>query len=66
MPPIITRKCPRCGKWNSWDLVDLESSASAFYRAAGDYSEYKVKCKHCGHEFIIRVGSDERKISRGS
>lgn len=63
MPHNKTAKCPKCQELNSYDLDDLKARYGVVYRTlAPKWREYAVTCRHCGHEFKLRVkeASDER------
>lgn len=63
MPPYIPRECPKCQNLNSYDALDLLNSLLPIYRSLAKSiqkeHEYPVKCKKCGHEFIIQVNDNE-------
>ncbi|MFH1635844.1 MAG: hypothetical protein ABIG63_17775 [Chloroflexota bacterium] len=57
MPPYEPRQCPKCHQTNSFDMAKVKQVLPIFRSVTKDEEkrEYPVKCKHCGHEFVIKV-----------
>ena len=57
MPPYEPRQCPKCHQTNNFDMAKIKRQFLPIYRsvAKDEKSEYPVKCKHCGHDFVIKV-----------
>ena len=57
MPPYEARKRPKCRKVNQFDMAKVKRPFPIYRGDAvqKEKKEYPVTCKHCGHQFIIRV-----------
>ena len=69
MPPFVSAKCPTCTRSNRFDLAELRSKDTVFFKFFGTpkltnaEEEFSVTCEQCGHKFKLTVkgGKDDEK-----
>lgn len=56
MGQMISRKCPRCGQVNHYDLDELRRPDAEFWRRKVEgKEEFWTECRFCRYKFVIIV-----------